>query len=206
MACLNIPGVVPFNNSALNLLVKNLTITCPNDTIDIEFYGRRIVGLREEVVFEYFSGTMSLFYQTAGPWTAYAIDRILSRLIDYKVPLFMLIAQLPRPHLDIGWEAQLLAFIHVVADPIDSLSGYLFTIATAATVLRKTEISMGMRPRPEDREASIGLGVLTRLSRVIRRIRGRETNRLRKRCKLVALMYMVYESNGDHKELEDLTE
>jgi hypothetical protein len=60
-------------------------------------------------------------------WTAYPISDIWTRLVTWKLPLFQLISQFPRPPLGFGVETATLA--HLLGNPLNSLVSMLLTLA-----------------------------------------------------------------------------
>ncbi|KAH6876724.1 hypothetical protein B0T10DRAFT_585103 [Thelonectria olida] len=134
MACSNFTyAPLPhFNNPTLIDVIEKLRQTCPDDLVDG-------IGIRSDIAKEIFQGVNSLFSTSLGRWSPYAGAIIVSRLIDFKLPLVQLISQLPRPRLVLGRWGEAFAILHMIVDPIDSMSSYLFTLATCQVVLRRTK-------------------------------------------------------------------
>ncbi|KAJ4238339.1 hypothetical protein NW757_013155 [Fusarium falciforme] len=179
MACSNYTHTpLPhFSTAALIDLLGNLNETCPHDLVDG-------IGLRDAVANEIFQGEKSFFAGSLGRWSPYAAAIIFSRLIDFKLPLLQLISELPRPQIIPGWQTQVFAVLHLIGDPIASMSGYLFTLATCMVVLKKTTKAMVKKERGRA-EAEV-------------------EKEVERRSKLIALVYLSYASNGHPKEIEDL--
>ncbi|KAJ4206365.1 hypothetical protein NW759_014312 [Fusarium solani] len=178
MACSNYTHTpLPhFSTAALIDLIGKLNETCPHDLVDG-------IGLRDVVANALFQGEKSFFAQSLGRWSPYTAAIIFSRLIDFKLPLLQLISELPRPQIIPGWQTQVFAVLHLIGDPIDSMSGYLFTLATCMVVLKRTKEILAERERAEAEGEPI---------------------EVERRSKLIALVYLSYASNGHPKEIEDL--
>ncbi|KAH6980658.1 hypothetical protein BKA56DRAFT_731754 [Ilyonectria sp. MPI-CAGE-AT-0026] len=172
-----------FSATALIDLIGNLSETCPHDLVDG-------IGVKETVANEIFQGENSFFANFLGRWSPYAVAVIFSRLIDFKLPLLQLISELPRPQLFTGWWTQAFAVLHLIGDPIDSLSSYLFTLATCMIVLKRTKETMvdGERVEAESEPGEAG----------------EVEQRIERRCRLIALVYLTYASNGHPKTMENL--
>ncbi|KAH7176158.1 hypothetical protein EDB81DRAFT_751552 [Dactylonectria macrodidyma] len=189
MACSNYTHTpLPhFSTAALIDLIGNLGETCPHDLVDG-------IGVRDAVADKLFQGENSFFAESLGRWSPYAAAIIFSRLIDFKLPLLQLISQLPRPQIILGWWTQVFSVLHLIGDPIDSMSGYLFTLATCMVVLQRTKEIMVQRER-ERAEAE---------AEPIEAREVEEEEGVERRCKLIALVYLSYASNGHPKKIEDL--
>ncbi|CAI6101460.1 unnamed protein product [Clonostachys chloroleuca] len=159
MACSNFTSTTlpHFSTAALIDITKKLNETCPLDLVDGN-------GIKVDVANTLFQGENS-FFETLGPWSPYAAAIIFSRLIDFKLPLLQLISQLPRPRYTHGWLGQAFAIFHLIADPVDSMSSYLFTLASCKAVLQRTKEKMRRERGPEADE------------------------RFERRCTLIALVY-----------------
>ncbi|KAL6359895.1 hypothetical protein LRP88_07323 [Fusarium phalaenopsidis] len=185
MACSNYTHTpLPhFSTAALIDLIGNLSETCPHDLVDG-------IGLRDAVANELFQGEESFFAQSLGSWSPYTAAIIFSRLIDFKLPLLQLISELPRPQIIPGWQTQAFAVLHLIGDPIDSMSSYLFTLATCMVVLKRIKEIMVERERVEAEGEPI---------------EAREVEKeVERRSKLIALVYLSYASNGHPKGIQDL--
>jgi hypothetical protein len=60
-------------------------------------------------------------------WTAYPISDIWNRIVVWKLPLLQLLSQFPRPPL--GPSVETSVMLHLLGDPIDSVSSIFFTLA-----------------------------------------------------------------------------
>lgn len=60
-------------------------------------------------------------------WTAYPISDIWNRIVVWKLPLLQLLSQFPRPPL--GSYVETGVMMHLLGDPIDSVSNILLTLA-----------------------------------------------------------------------------
>ncbi|OCK80882.1 hypothetical protein K432DRAFT_404298 [Lepidopterella palustris CBS 459.81] len=89
-------------------------------------------NLLTEAVCKKFTG------ETNSPWswTKYPSIDIFTRLITWKLPLFQLVSQFPRPPL--GLSVQAFAIAHLLGDPIDSIASILTSLAMCETRARST--------------------------------------------------------------------
>ena len=62
-----------------------------------------------------------------GSWTMYPKEDIWTRIVTWKLPLFQLVAQFPRPPLGLAVES--LTIVHLLGDPVDSMMSMLVTLA-----------------------------------------------------------------------------
>lgn len=60
-------------------------------------------------------------------WTAYPISDIWNRIVVWKLPLLQLLSQFPRPPLGPSVESGIM--MHLLGDPMDSVSNILLTFA-----------------------------------------------------------------------------
>jgi hypothetical protein len=116
-------GSKPFSD--LTYTVKRINDTCPGD---LPYPG--IITL--EVALEITTGIV-IFASWLGPWTTYSPKLILSRLIDFKLPLLVLISQVPLPALELS--ARVISLLHIAASPVDSIGSYFFTLADCSDLL-----------------------------------------------------------------------
>jgi hypothetical protein len=109
-----------FDFGQLNKVNIYLNQTCPRAS-DIFFPGttmltepvcRKISGISDSIL----SG-----------WTPYPMSDVWNRIVTWKLPLFQLVSQLPRPPLGPGVETGVLT--HLLGDPIDSFTSMLLTLA-----------------------------------------------------------------------------
>ena len=193
--CVNAPNATEFNNSAVVTLITDLKQNCSQDLVNITFGdGKVYTGISDDAASRYFTlGQASIFHAFLGFWSVYAAARILARLIDFKLPLLQLISQNPRPRLIIGWKAEVLTILHLVGDPIDSMSSSLFTLATCRALFRNTRRRMEVMAT-QNGEIEI-----------MRHIPNHDYEKLmRTRAGLIVLMYLAYATTGHPKKLNDL--
>ena len=80
-------------------------------------------------------------------WLHATTFSIWTRIVTWKLPLFQLVAQLPRPPLGAGVETAVL--VHLLGDPIDSMVSMLLTLSmcdTRAKQAKKICLASGVRP------------------------------------------------------------
>ena len=97
-----------------------LNQTCPPGS-DIFFPGSRMLT---DAVCKKITGNSSSLWSG---WTPYPISDIWTRVVTWKLPLFQLVSQFPRPPLGLSVETATLA--HLLGDPIDSVTSMLLTLA-----------------------------------------------------------------------------
>ncbi|KAF2117639.1 hypothetical protein BDV96DRAFT_643991 [Lophiotrema nucula] len=97
---------------------QHLNQTCSAES-DIFFTGSRMLTLATCVLITQTS------YSIWTGWTPYSISDIWARIVTWKLPLAQLVAQFPRPPL--GFAVETLTMIHLLGDPIDSVTSMLVT-------------------------------------------------------------------------------
>lgn len=198
MACpVNTTQSLPFRFSPLNQLITELTRPENADACK-EFIVRMalnkthsIPGLRHDTAFQIFNQGHSSFewpLSPVGPWTHYETALVFGRLIDYKLFLLQLVSQLPRPQTSLGVWGQSFAVLHLVADPIDTLSGYLTTLVECRRILRETE----------------RLLICNKAAARPRKSPDKTTDEADRQAKVISLVYITYKTNGHEKKLWDL--
>lgn len=60
-------------------------------------------------------------------WTQYPIEDIWTRIVTWKLPLFQLAVQFPR--VPLGFNVETATIIHLLGDPVDSMTSLLYTLA-----------------------------------------------------------------------------
>jgi hypothetical protein len=116
-----------------------LNQTCPPES-DIFFDGTRMLT---DAVCRKITRTNTSIWGG----TPYPISDVWNRIVIWKLPLFQLIAQFPRPPLGLGVEAA--TIIHLLGDPIDSMASMMLTLAMCSwrVVLAKKLCSdVGIKP------------------------------------------------------------
>ncbi|KAK1829795.1 hypothetical protein QBC39DRAFT_383917 [Podospora conica] len=203
----------------LNALLTNLTQirpACDQFLVNMTIIGNKtITGLREATAFQIFHQGETSFewlLNRVGSWTAYEFAIVIGRLIDYKLFLLQLISELPRPRTALGGWGESFAVLHLVADPIDTLSGYLTTLVDCRRTLHETtalleaRIAAGGRPRnnythpyscPPVRLISYLWGFFGRCD---------PADEIDRQAKVISLVYIAYKTNGHEKSLADLIE
>lgn len=120
-----------------------LNQTCPS-TSDIFFPGTKWLT---DATCHKITGTTS----SITSWTPYPNDDIWTRIVTWKMPLFQLVAQFPRPPL--GFAVESIAIVHLLGDPVDSMVSMLLTLAmcrSRATLAK--EVCKAARIQPTDAE------------------------------------------------------
>jgi hypothetical protein len=134
MACnstYNVTAPRHFDLEYLWQATQNITSTCAND---IRLIGLNKTQLNQRACLE-LSGTAKWSWMR---FTPYPNSDIYSRLAAWKFPLIQLVIQFPRPPLGLGTE--LFALVHLVGDPMETISSLMYTLAvcqTQATFWRK---------------------------------------------------------------------
>lgn len=198
MACpVNVTQSLPFTFPPLNQLITELTRTENADACK-EYIVRMalnkthsIPGLQHDTAFQIFNQGHSSFewpLNPVGPWTHYETALVFGRLIDYKLFLLQLVSQLPRPQTSLGVWGQSFSVLHLVADPIDTLSGYLTTLVECRRILRETE----------------RLLICNKAAARPRKSPDKTTDEADRRAKVISLVYIAYKPNGHEKKLWDL--
>lgn len=195
MACpVNTTQSHPFRFLPLNKLITDLTRpenadACKEFIVQMALNSTHsIPGLRHSTAFQIFTQGHTSFEwppSPVGPWTHYDAALVFGRLIDYKLFLLQLVSQLPRPQTALGVWGQSFAVLHLVADPIDTLSGYLATLVECRRILRDTER-------------------LLRSNQAAARPRKSPDDEAARQAKVISLVYIAYKTNGHEKKLWDL--
>ncbi|KAH8901127.1 hypothetical protein GQ53DRAFT_850519 [Thozetella sp. PMI_491] len=205
MACTNPPAAEYFSPAALENMTEKLIQTCLNATVTLEFNGKNHIGIAVDQAPKYFLGYPTLVSELLGVWWVYPAAAILARLIDFKLPLLQLVFQHPRPRLVIGRWSQVLAFLHLVGDPIDSMSSNLFTLVSAMRtlrdVLRKFKERDGLRPTPRARPS-----LWKMIGAAVYRMLGMQLDSKLRRARMISLVHLTYVSNGHPIELQDVVD
>lgn len=195
MACaVNTTQSLPFRFPPLNKLITELTRPENADACK-EFIVRMalnkthsIPGLRHDTAFQIFNQGHSSFewpLNPVGPWTHYETALVFGRLIDYKLFLLQLVSQLPRPQTSLGVWGQSFAVLHLVADPINPLSGYLTTLVECRRILRETE----------------RLLICNKAAARPRKSPDKTTDEVDRQTKVISLVCIAYKTNGHEKKL-----
>ena len=71
-------------------------------------------------------------------WTAYPIADIWNRIVVWKLPLLQLLSQFPRPPL--GPSVETGVMMHLLGDPIDSVSSILLSLAICEKRAKQAKI------------------------------------------------------------------
>jgi len=119
-----------FSVATLANITTVVNQTCPWDML-------RPTMLNASDAFNLTTGNNFIFSDLLGPWMVYAARTIMSRLIDFKLPLLVLIFQLPRPPL--GSRMQGFALLHFVSNPVDSMGSYFLALACSFRLLKRVE-------------------------------------------------------------------
>lgn len=184
MACFNDTSAVDFRMNAAITVIKHLR---SNESCHQYLVGNDSTwGIGWDHIYHFFNPTGLDLLGWLGPWAAYEAKDVFSRLIDFKLPLLQLISQTPRPRLGSGWYAfwiQVFAIAHLCGDPIDTMSGYLFTMWTCRDTYDK--ILAIVRKREAER-------------RMVewRHIPKDERERIERRCRRMTLVHMSYAAAG----------
>lgn len=130
------------------------------------------------------------------PWNNYDTKIVLGRLIDYKLPLLVLILQLPRAPL--GWRIESFTLLHLVGNPVASIASLLYTLSSAFAVLKAVRKSYG--PRWSNRTEA-GFSRWERISRWFRRQPivfwlSADPDPVEENCKAVSLVLIAYATIG----------
>ncbi|KAK3899891.1 hypothetical protein C8A05DRAFT_36481 [Staphylotrichum tortipilum] len=118
-------GHIPFRLNRVDELVRHINDTCPWDTL-------RPGILPLEVFPNLTTGEVPLV-ATATGWTPYLPMDVFGRLLDYKLPLVVLLLQ--APHSTLGFRLGGFSRLHLFANPADTLGSYLFTLAECYGIL-----------------------------------------------------------------------
>ncbi len=118
-------GPRPFNLTFLTDITTLVKENCSSDLV-----GPNLLSLG--AVFNLTTGNRT-FLPGHGPWSEYSPELWLSRLIDFKLPLLVLILQVPRAAF--GFVCDFRFLFHLLANPIDSIASYLYTLADCASLL-----------------------------------------------------------------------
>ena len=97
-----------------------LNTTCPTGS-DIFFKETRLLT---DVSCRIITRTSSSIWTG---WTPYPIEDIWTRIVTWKLPLFQLAVQFPRAPL--GFNIETATILHLLGDPIDSITSLLLTLA-----------------------------------------------------------------------------
>ncbi|KAL5438409.1 hypothetical protein PMIN05_005771 [Paraphaeosphaeria minitans] len=84
-------------------------------------------------------------------WTPYPIEDIWTRIVTWKLPLIQLAVQFPR--VPLGFNVEAATVLHLLGDPVDSLTSVLFTLATChsrARLAKETCNEAGLKENDRD--------------------------------------------------------
>jgi hypothetical protein len=109
-----------FEFAGLYNVYMHLNDTCATGS-DIFF---RRTGILNNAACERISGISGNLWTG---WTAYPISDIWNRIVVWKLPLLQLLSQFPRPPL--GPSVETGVMLHLLGDPIDSVSSIFLTLA-----------------------------------------------------------------------------
>jgi hypothetical protein len=76
-------------------------------------------------------------------WTAYPISDIWNRIVVWKLPLFQLVSQFPRPPL--GPSVETGVMMHLLGDPIDSITSMFVSLAICQERAQRAKNLCGLR-------------------------------------------------------------
>lgn len=121
-----------FNVTAFSGVISAINQSCRrvllNTTLGI------IVGIDDLRNLTTGTGNSDHFSDWFSPWSSYDFKVILSRFIAYKLPLLVLILQLPRAPL--GHFFETFTVLHLIGNPVDSVASFLHTLSLSSAVLR----------------------------------------------------------------------
>ncbi len=127
-------GLKPFSVASLANTTTWINNNCPGDIL-------RNNTLPLAAAISLTTGNPS-FVPRLGPWTTYAIELVLERLTDFKLPLLVLILQVAFAPLGLCELA--CALLHLMINPGDSISSYMFTLADCHALLERVrEVANG---------------------------------------------------------------
>jgi hypothetical protein len=109
-----------FEFDILYNVYTNLNETCAAGS-DIFFEETR---MQTNAACERITGSVGSIWKD---WTPYPISDVWNRIVVWKLPLLQLLSQFPRPPLGPSVETGVL--LHLLGDPIDSVSCILLTLA-----------------------------------------------------------------------------
>lgn len=127
-------GTIPFDLYSLYTIQTNIFDACPNDT--------RLGQWKSGI---YVLTALAVTAMTGSPtgfpaiwaWTTYPQDLVLSRFLTWKLPLFQLIMQLPRPPHRTRFEV--FSLVHLMGDPVDSIASLMLTLHVTQRRLKRLE-------------------------------------------------------------------
>ena len=129
-----------FDFRRLNDVNLYLVQTCPLAS-DIFFPGTTMLT---EPVCRKVSGISDSIWSG---WTPYPMSDVWNRIVTWKLPLFQLVSQLPRPPLGPAVETGTLT--HLLGDPIDFFTNILLTLAMCsarASQAKRVCLELGLDP------------------------------------------------------------
>jgi hypothetical protein len=130
----------PFKIAEFWATVIDLNTTCPEIMLNA---ARGIIGLEFAKILT--TGRTDFIPRSLGPWNEYDAKIILGRLIDFKLPLLVLILQLPRAPL--GYFIETFTVLHLVGNPSDPISSFMYTLSFCFSILKAVRIVYGRRWR-----------------------------------------------------------
>jgi len=120
MNCTLVRNQTKFEFGALYNVYTNLNETCAAGS-EIFFNKTRMLT---NAVCEHITGGVGSIWKD---WTPYPISDVWNRIVVWKLPLLQLLSQFPRPPL--GPSVETGVMLHLLGDPIDSVSCILLTLA-----------------------------------------------------------------------------
>ena len=127
-------GRIPFQLARVDDLVQHVNSTCRKDMLDsgipsLIFINNVTTGMTDPALAGSVTG-----------WTTYPTKDVFIRLVDYKLPLVVLLLQ--APHAPLGVGLGFFSRLHLFASPVDTLGGYMFTLAERYSILVSVRAAM----------------------------------------------------------------
>jgi hypothetical protein len=138
-------GRIPFKLARVDVLMLHVNDTCPWDMVEpgippLTFINDVTTGMADPALAGSVTG-----------WTTYPTKDVFTRLVDYKLPLVVLLLQ--APHAPLGVRLGFFSRLHLFAGPVDTLGSYMFTLAERYSILvsvRDTMARMAGNNQPPD--------------------------------------------------------
>ena len=117
-------GRVPFLFDVIFEIETNIIKHCPDyDGLVRQPNGKMFLSLAE---LRKMIGSPTSSFMSIWKFTTYPDDLILAHFQTWKLPLFQLLVQFPRPPH--GTVVECLSFFHLLGDPIDTIASLMFTL------------------------------------------------------------------------------
>lgn len=122
-------GRIPFQLARVDALVQRVNGTCHEDNDMLDSGIPSLIFINNVTT----GTTRTKLAGSVTGWTPYPTKDVFMRLVDYKLPLVVLLLQ--APHAPLGAGLGFFSRLHLFASPVDTLGAYMFTLAERYSIL-----------------------------------------------------------------------